>query len=289
MKQYFLYFKWLFAITALLGLIYAGTLTLHSAARAGERENTECLTSERVFDYGNVLSDKEENKLRELIAKREKQTGCDIVIVTLNESLKEYARDREPDVSYEEFVRVYAEEFYDENKFGYDKPIGDGVLLVDNWFREDNGKIYTWLCTVGKADEKYGSALVDHLLDNVYRYVEKNPYKAYKTYVNEVYHDMTGTGEITAFLPYWLPFVLSVVIALIFIAVHWSYKKGKKTTLATTYVSGGEPGMNRKEDTLINKVVTKRHIERSSESGGGIGSGGSSGGGGHHGGGGHSR
>lgn len=289
MKQYFNYFKWIFLITALLGVIYAGTLIYQAAQKAEARANTECLTKERVFDYGNVLTQEEESKLRELISEREAQTGCDIVLVTLNESLKEYARGKEADVSYDEFVRIYAEDFYDENKFGYDKPIGDGVLLVDNWFREDDGRIYTWLCTVGRAEENYSSAMVDNLLDKVYLYVEDDPYKAYETYVNEFYYDMTGTGQLTESLPFWSPFAAAAIIAIVFIAVHWSSKKGNRTTMATTYVNGGRPELKRKEDVLVNKVVTRRHIERSSGNGGGSSGGGGHSGGGHHGGGGHSR
>ena len=56
-----------------------------------QRTNTECVTDERVFDNAGVLSDREEEKLRRLIAKREKQTGCDIVLVTLNEPLGGFA------------------------------------------------------------------------------------------------------------------------------------------------------------------------------------------------------
>lgn len=290
MKQYINYFKWIFIITALLGVIYAGTLIYQTSQKVGERVNAESLTQERIFDYGDVLTAEEESKLRELIAKREAQTGCDIVLVTLNESLKEYARDKEPNVSYDEFVRIYAEDFYDENKFGYNKPIGDGVLLVDNWFREDDGRIYTWLCTVGRAEEKYSSSMVDDLLDEVYLYVEDDPYKAYETYVNEFYYDMTDTGQLTESLPFWSPFAAAAVIAIVFIAVHWSSKKGNKTTMATTYVNGGTPHLKMKEDTLINKVVTRRHIERNTgSSGGGSSGGGGHSGGGHHGGGGHSR
>lgn len=286
-KQYLQYFKWLFIATGICGLVYAGILLMHASAGPVERTNTECLTEERVFDYGDVMSDKEEEKLRTLIAKREKQTGCDIILVTLNESLKEYAEERDPYADYSEFVRIFAEDFYDENGFGYNEPIGDGILLVDNWYREDDGRVYTWLCTTGITMDKYGDAEVDHLLDNVYRYVERNPYKAYKTYVNEFYHDMTGGALFTAYLPYFLPLVIAAVAMLIFVAVHWKSKKGKKTVVANTYVNGGRPQMNRKEDTFINKVVTKRRIQTSSSGGGGGRSGG--GGGGRHGGGGHSR
>ncbi len=288
MRQYIRYFRWIFIVTGTLAVIYAGLNLLHGTKSFPDRANEECLTGQRVFDYGDVLSEAEEEKLANLIAKREKQTGCDIVLVTLNESLKEYAREKEPRVPYEEFVRVYAEDFYDSNAFGYDRPIGDGVLLVDNWYRESDGRVYTWLTAVGRADEKYTAARIDHLLDNVYRYVEKDPYRAYKTYIDCFYHDMSGGGVFSFELPYWLPLAAAALSMVIFVIVHWSYKKGKKTVVPTAYVNGS-PQMYRREDVFINKIVTKRHIERSSGGSGGSGGGGGGSHGGHHGGGGHSR
>lgn len=292
MKEYFRYFKWLYIIFAAAILLFA-LLTVGHTAIAGiaghQRTNAECTTTERVFDYGDVLSDKEEAKLRKLIAKREEQTGCDIVLVTLHESLKDYAREIEPGVSYSEFVRVYAEQFYENNNFGYDRPNGDGVILVDNWFREDDGRIYTWFCTTGKVKKAYSDADIDHILDNVYRYVETNPYRAYKTYVNDFYHDMMGINVVHLNVPRAVPWLAGIIAAVIFALINWRAKKGVKTTTATTYVDGMEPQFRVREDRFIRKTVTQHKIESSSSGGHGGGHSGGGGGGGSHGGGGHSR
>lgn len=292
MREYFRYFKWLYGVLVVLALL-VGVLsvghTVISKAANYQRTNTECFTTERVFDYGDVLTDKEEEKLRELIAKREKQTGCDIVLVTLQESLKDYARAIDPNVSYSEFVRIYAEDFYESNNFGYDKPNGDGVIMVDNWYREDNGRIYTWFCTTGKVKDAYSDADIDHILDNVYRYVENNPYRAYKTYVNDFYHDMLGINVFHPNVPNGVWWIAGIISAVIFILLNWRAKKGVKTTTATTYVNGMKPQFRVREDRFIRKFVTQRKIETSSSGGHGGGHSGGHGGGGSHGGGGHSR
>lgn len=290
MREYFRYFKWLYIVLAAAALLavvlHAGHWALAKAADY-QRTNTECVTKERVFDNADVLTDKEEEKLRSLIAKREKQTGCDIVLVTLNEPLKEYARAVEPGVISEEYVRVYAEQRWENDGFGYDRPDGDGVMLVDNWSREDDGMIHTWLCTTGRAMDAYYVEDVDHLLDNVYRYVEKNPYRAYRTYVNDFYHDMMGWNVSHLTVPGFVPWLAGIIAAVIFAAVNWRSKEGKKTTTATTYVAGREPVFRVSQDRFLRKTVTQRKIQTSS---GGHGGGGShGGGGGHHGGGGHSR
>ena len=294
MREYFHYFRYAF-------IAFAAVLVVGIIAIIGEnigketdlqRTNTECTTQERVFDYADVLTTEEENKLREQIAEREAQVGADIVIVTLNESLKEYAREYDPNVSYDKFTMIYADNFYDEHKFGYNKPIGDGILLLDNIYREDDGKIYTWLSTCGKVEDAYSTSMIDRILDDFYEYVDTDPYLAYKNFVDDVYRDLSPS-ESTVVMPWYMPVFVAVVATAIFIAVNMTNRKGKKTTNQRSYVNGGQPKMRRKEDLFIRKSVTSRTIETSS--GGGSGSGG--GGGGHHtsssgashGGGGHSR
>ncbi len=293
MREYFRYFKWVFIVIAVLVLILGGVKGVQKAASAmgkHERTNTECSTTQRVFDYADVLSDAEEKKLEELIARRESQTGCDIVLVTLFESLEEYAREIEPDVPYNQFVRIFAEQYYEENNFGYNKPNGDGVILVDNWFREADGKIHTWFCTTGIVKDAYSDADIDSILDDVYLYVEDNPYRAYKTYVNEFYRHMTGKRFLNLNLPGWLPILAGIIALVIFIPANWKSGSGSKTTTAATYLNGGVEHFSNKQDIFLRKSVTKRHIDTSSSSGGHSGGGSSGGGGGgSHGGGGHSR
>lgn len=290
MREYFRYFKWMYivlgAVVALLGMLSGGHWAL-SRMSGHERDNQSCTTRERVFDYGDVLTEEEEEKLRKLIAKREEQTRCDIVLITLQESLKDYARSIEPGVSYDQFVRVYAEQFYEEHGFGYDRPNGDGIMLVDNWFREDDGRIYTWLCTTGRVKEKYSDAAVNHILDNVYRYVEKDPYRAYKTYINDFYHDMMGVQLFTLYVPGYVPWLVGLLSAVIFAFCNRRSKKGDKTTTALTYTGGMQPVFRIRQDRFLRKSVVSRKIQTSSVGGGGRSGGG--GGGGSHGGGGHSR
>lgn len=161
-----------------------------------ERVNNVCTDTERVFDYADVLSDEEEELLRELIAQREKQTRCDIVLVTMNESLEQYAKQYSSSSYGDEWAMIMADNFWDEYGFGWNKYVesndGDGVLLLDNWYRESDGRIHTWFLTSGRAMSCYAESMINHLLDEVYKYVEDDPYKAYETYVETFYYDMTS-------------------------------------------------------------------------------------------------
>lgn len=291
MKEYFRYFRFWFLALGVAAVIWAvvfvGNRTLSETA---ERTNTECVTEERVFDFADVLTEEEENRLREQIAEREKQTEADIVIVTLNESLKEYARAYDPYADYSEFTMIYADNFYDEGKFGYNKPVGDGVLLLDNIYREDDGSVYTWLCTTGKVEDRYSVSMIDSILDLFYEYVDTDPYRAYSEFVDRFYRDMTNSNNLE--IPWYMAPLAAAIVTIIFVVVNLTARKGMKTTNTKTYVNGGKPDIRKKEDIFLRKSVTSRTIETSSSSGGGHSGGGghhTSSGGHSHGGGGHSR
>ena len=198
MKGYLKYFRVYFIIILVLTVIFAALKLTGAGKQPAERGNTEAVTQERVFDYADKLTDEEEDSLRRLIAKREAQTGCDIVLVTLNESLEEYAKGYEEQLGYlypYQYVMVYADNFYDEHLFGYNKPQGDGVLLLDNWYRESDGKVYSWLSTCGKAQDRFSSTMIDELLDKALEDVDSNPYKAYKKYVDLFYYDICHSNQ----------------------------------------------------------------------------------------------
>lgn len=294
MKEYLRFFAIPFSIMGILAIV---TVTMffikgNDSAETVASGNTLRATTERVFDYADKLTDEEEDLLRKKIARAEQETRCDIVVVTLNESLVEYAAQYKSvigSVPTSKCVMVYADNFYDENMFGYDKPHGDGVLFLDNWYRESDGYVYSWMSTSGRAEDKYSSEMIDDLLDEALYDVEDDPYVAYATMVEIFVQDMTGKGAVDTILnPIYIP-IAAIVISLIFLLVNWSSKKGKRTTTNRTYVVGGNPVFRRREDRFLYKNVTKQKIESSSSSGGGGGGHHRSSGGHSHGGGGHRR
>ena len=268
-------------------------LAVRGRESAAERTNQECDTQERVFDYADVLTADQEEALRALIAEQEKRTACDIVLVTLNESLADYAAAYEEELGYltpDRYTMVYADNFYDEHKFGYDRPYGDGVLLLDNWYREADGGVYSWLSTCGRAEDRFSSSMIDSLLTEALANADQDPYGAYVKYVNLFAEMMTESGGIPD-IPVFAPLVLAVLGTVLFVESALRNHRGSKTVNLTTYVEGGKPELKRQEDIFLRKTVTKRHIERNTGSGGGGGGGGhhTSSRGVSHGGGGHRR
>ncbi|SEP95682.1 Uncharacterized membrane protein YgcG, contains a TPM-fold domain [Lachnospiraceae bacterium RM5] len=262
----------------------------------------------RVFDYADKLTDSEEEELEEYISAAEKRTCLDIVIVTLNQTLKDY----EPEytakyterITPDKYVMVYADKFWEDNKFGYDKPqildgttnSGDGVILVDNLYREDEtGKIYTWMGTTGKAEERYSSSMISTALDRFYDQVDINYLEACKDFVDKVESDMLldefkedYSEKLDGMR---MPYIVALIVMFVYYLINSSKAAGKKTTNEMTYIDNGDLSFPVRRDVFVRKTVTKTYNPPSSSSSSGGGGGGhhSSGGGGSHGGGGHSR
>ena len=147
--------------------------------------------------------------------------------MTLNESLEEYAKDYEEQLGSlrpYQYTMVYADNFYDEHMFGYNKPQGDGVLLLDNWYRESDGSVYSWLSTCGKAKDRFSSSMIDNLLNEALEDVDSNPYQAYKNTSSIFLFRYDGQKEI----PAAAVILIAAVATAIYIGVNLAGIKGRK-------------------------------------------------------------
>lgn len=252
------------------------------------RNNSTC-PLERVFDYADVLTDAEEEELRKKISEAEQLCGTDIVIVTLNQSLKDYAKSFEGRLGYlqpYQYTMVFADNFYDENAFGFDMPHGDGVVFVDNWYRESDGGVYSWLSTSGKAGNQITTRDSENMLDRALDYVDENPAYAYGYLVELIEKHMNPNVRLGEDLGGGISVLVGFVAGLIFFFVNFGGKKGKKTVQTRTYVKSGNAEIIERQDIFLTKTMSRRKIETQTRSGGGghISAGGHS-----HGGGGHRR
>lgn len=294
MKKYIKSMAFFLIAIAVLLAVYLVMWGMRGAVGDKYVRKNSAAPTQRVYDYAGALTDSEEEKLEKLIAKREAQIGCDIVLVIINEPLREYAKAYEDvlgPLSEEEYVMVYADNFYDEYGFGYNKPYGDGCIFVDNWDRSDSvyGYAYNWLSTSGRVEDRFSTGMISDVIDDVNELVNQDPYRAYKSYVNNIYRYMTGNGVGRFEIPFYAVILISAVVAVVYLVGKLRKNVGTRTTFGNTYVNGGKPKMNVMSDQFVSKNVTKRRIQTSSGGGGGGGghhtsAGGHShgGGGGHH-------
>ena len=261
-KQYIKYFKIWFVFVGILAVIAIICAVGRSMKKDTIRGNLLAPT-ERVYDYAEVLSESEENTLRKLIAEIENKIAADIVLVTMNTEME--GVNASYGSSWEANMRNTADDFYDQNDFGYDAPRGDGVLILDNWYA---GQAGSWLSTSGKLVDKFGYYETDRVLDEIYYEIEygKGAYSAYKNAIEEISNITLGNVKIVDRSTYFLiAFVVSTIVAFIYIFSKLNQKEGEKTIVAGTYVEGS-PVINVQQDQFIRRVVTRRKIPRQNPS-----------------------
>lgn len=280
-KQYLHYFRFWFLIVGIMLLAALGKLvfqTILASQLSGGRSNT-LAPAERVYDYAQVLSEEEENALRAHIADCERLYKIDIVLVTVNE----YMGDS--DDEWESAMMNYADDFYDENNYGYNQVRGDGVLLLDNWKEGQKG---SWLSTCGSAYLRFGNYEIDKVLDAVYERVETAPYQAYLAYINttcKILKNQSAERASGEKIPGILILVLPLAAAFSYAVVLRRPFKQKRAVSSTAYVAGGKPVLNHRADDFKNKKVSSVRISSDSSSGGSAprsSSGAGRGGGGSH-------
>lgn len=273
LRQYFKYFKIWFIIAGILAVITIGAAVVHALTPKPVRGNGQEPT-ERVYDYADMLTDEEEQSLREYIAECEEKIQADIVIVTISESVEYDLQD--PDLpeafhakevgntDWSTAMRDLADNFYDYNNYGYNKVHGNGVLLLDNSYEGQKG---SWLSTCGNVYDYFGDYEIDQALYAVDDYIDESPYRAYKNCISYVTRTMEESQESMpmTFAP-WI--LVGLVVALIYAAVNLHQNKAKDTTATNQYVDGKKPKINDTRDQYLRKNVVTRRIETSSSSGG---------------------
>lgn len=277
-KQYLHHFRFLFIVVGIL-LIVTAAAGVSQAMKAGMVRTNNEAPSERVYDYADILTEEEEEKLRQYIAKKEEKYGADFVIMTFSQPVegteaKEQYGYRSSD--WEQNMMDIADDFWDRNGYGFNKSFeGDGSILIDNRYEGQRGE---WLSTSGKVEHALSAYDVESVLYAVDDYYDSNPYKAYIQYIDSICSYLDGGLQLGG--AYYLgALVISVIVAAVYGAGHLGKNKARDTVAVNAYVSGGKPDLRSKSDDFIRKNVVTRHIETSS---GGGSHRSSSGGGGHH-------
>ena len=249
---------------------------------------TPCVDEvQKVYDFADLLTDEEEDNLYNEANSFINQTGYDLAIVTTSDNNKRSEVE-------------YADDFYDYNAFGKNNT-RDGILLLIDM---TNRKVY--ISTTGGAILMYYSR-IDSIIDAGYDYLTSEDY--YNTFSKmikkmEYYYDLGpdendsktiiideyGHPSFIKYMPYGLiGFISGIVTLIVSIVIYNKSKLKLKVGSTISYLK--ENKITKKEDNLVNTVVTHTLRYNDTSSGGGHSSGGgfhSSSSGSSHGGGGRS-
>lgn len=122
------------------------TNTPEPTKKPGLFESDSSIAGNRVFDEAGLLTDKEIADFAERITEITKEYQMDIVVVTI--------LDAEGKTSME-----YADDYYDNNGFGYGKDKSGILLLINMEDRE------LWISTTGKAINCFSDETIKIMVD----------------------------------------------------------------------------------------------------------------------------
>lgn len=282
MDKYLRFFAIPIAVVAVLFLVTGVTMIVKNDSN--ERTNTVWTDSRRVFDYADKLTDSDERTLTNLIYELEQKTHTDMAVVILNENLTEYAQSKKNLLPYQviprNYLMIYTDDFSFDHGLGWNGVNGDAIVFSDNWNREADGNLYSWVSTSGRHIEGIESYKCSSITSSNLRELDDD---AVSSQILEAYSAvMTDlameAGGMAPFDWYW-PLVAGVIAALIFFLCNFRSKLGNVTVGKSTYVEKGSLHFTQKSDMFTHKTVSKVPIPKSSGSGGGGGGHVSSGGG----------
>lgn len=274
LKQYFKQFWLMYLVTGLVILITIGAciiflvnILFNKVTGIDEVQLNVQADKERVFDYADVLTDSEEDILRNLIRENEVKNKLHIVLVTAREDMESGGR------SWERSMRDYADDIYDQGNYGYEKVHGTGALLLDNWYDGQEG---TWLSTCGNVEDCFGDYEIDQVVDVTYNNIS-SPFNAYYLSIKEISDVYQRVSRPMSIFTVFVISLFGFPVILIICGIYFrkSGAKDKDTTDAYTYIPRKSMTLKNKQDTFLRKSVRSVRINTSSGSHSG-------GGGGHH-------
>lgn len=242
-------------------------------------------SNQKIYDFSDVLTDEEEQKLTDRMYDFTEKYKIDIVILVDN---YQYTQDSQN--------TTFATDFYDYNDFGINFEKYDGVMLFRNTYEQNP---YFDAYSFGNAQLYFYDTRLSNALDYIYDDLHNESYyegfnkfiDKMEEYYNEgkltdYYVDDSGFLQKQKTSSYYLKMIgLSMLIALIItgIIIYILIKKNKmilKATKATVYMNKEKSKITNVQDNFVTSNTTSYVISSSTSSGGGhSSSGGSSGGG----------
>lgn len=243
-------------------------------------------SNQKIYDFSDVLTDEEEQKLTDRMYEFTEKYKIDIVILVDNYKYTEDSQNT-----------TFATDFYDYNDFGINFEKYDGVMLFRNTYEENP---YFDAYSFGDAQLYFYDTRLSDALDYIYDDLHnKSYYEGFNKFIdkmeeyyndgelNDYYVDDSGYLHYQRTTSDYLKMIgLSMLIATVITAIiiYILVKKNKmilKATKATVYMNNEKSKITNIQDNYVTSHTTSYVISSDSSSGGGghSSSGGSSGGG----------
>lgn len=261
------------------------SITVTSSNKSSILKTPAVNEKEKIYDFANLLTSSEEEKLYEKVNDYIETSNYDLAIVTINYNNKNSAE-------------AYADDFFDYNNFGFSARRDGLLILIDM----DTREIY--VSTSGMAIKMYNDARIDGIIDAGYYYLKNQDYyecltrmldkidnyytAGYPSGNNNLIIDDNGNPYYIKKIPYILIFLMSGVICAITSSILYFKTSSKiKKQNTVTYINPNITNII-KNDQFVTTYTSRIRIQSSSGGSGGGSSFHSSSSGRSHGGGGRS-
>ncbi|SCG81658.1 UPF0603 protein [Proteiniborus sp. DW1] len=226
---------------------------------------------QKIYDEADLFTQTEEDALQAKAFELSERLNLDTVILTIQDSKGKSSR-------------AYADDFYDENGFGYGESY-DGLILLINM---DDREVY--ISTCGKAIDYFTDARIESILDKVYIYLTEGNYSlGAEAFLTEVeyyfqkgipsnqytYDEDTGIsskGNAEVFQKKDLAsrllifFLISIGVGGISVGIMAINNKGRVSTNQGTYLDRNSFNLINSQDRHVNTRVTFVNINTESKS-----------------------
>lgn len=201
----------------------------------------------KVYDYAQVLTDKEESKLKKEVINYINKYNMDMVIVTV----KYYTQST---------TREYINAFYNQNGFG--KGINkDGIMVVID-LKNNNISIKTFGRTINYYSENEINNIIDRINSEDHYYDKLDKFINYSDkYLNEF--DNNYTKDISAFSIFnWIGILIPSLIVPTIVIVIGLLKNNnvRKKNTAHYYIVENSVVINTKDDKFITTNTKKTRL-----------------------------
>ncbi|MCD1258568.1 TPM domain-containing protein [Paenibacillus athensensis] len=241
-------------------------LAIPAQAGRAAAATTTAVDKKLIVDEAGLLSKQDYDELNALANSYGAKRETDIVIYTTTNSKGTN-------------VVELTEDFYDAQGPGYDKPHGNAVILtVDMQSRQ------VYLAGFYKAKLYLDDARLDRIRGKLTPSLTSGDYaQAFRTYITTAYRYMgvrPGANPDNPLFNLWVQIVAALLIAGLVVGVMVFRSGGRVTVNGKTYEEAGASKIVGERDMYVRTTITRRKIEKKSNTGGG-GSGGGVSNGGH--------
>ena len=224
-------------------------------------------TTAKVYDYAQVLTTSEEEKLKTSALEYIEDYNMDMVLVTVKHHTKTD-------------TKAYAEDFYDYNGFGIVDTYDGIIFVIDFTF----GYTDIYMSTTGEAIRMYDDYRIDRILDNIADQKNNGYYAMFNSFINDsksyaslgipssnsnIEINEYGDPVYEEASPLSMIIIISLIVPSIVLGILvYKNRMIRKSTNATYYLKKDSVVINIKDSRFLTTHTSSVRINDTSSSGG---------------------